>query len=161
MGAALLLAAVFMAMTQLNLFPGGGTAINLSGTPLLIAIAASAVIGALLMLGIGSYGPSLVLFSLLGMNPRAAFPIMMGAGALVAMVGGIRFMRALRYDLRTALGLVTGGIPAVLIAAFIVRSLPLATLRWMVVIVVLYSAALMLRAAAESETTRSSGLERR
>jgi ABC-type uncharacterized transport system permease subunit len=59
------------------------------------------------------------------MDPRAAFPVMMGAGALVAMAGGIRFMRKGRYTVRAALGLTLGGIPAVLIAGLLVKSLPL------------------------------------
>jgi len=147
MGTALLAAAFFMTMSQLGLFPSGGTALGLAPGLLWLAIAVNFVLGALIMLGIGNYGPCLVLLSLLGMDPRAAFPIMMGAGALVAMAGGIRFMRAGRYDLRAAIGLTCGGIPAVLIAGLIVKSLPLDVLRWLVLCVVLYAAVMMLRSA--------------
>ena len=94
-----------MAMSQLGLFPGGGTAIGLPLGPLLIALAVNFVLGALVMLGIGNYGPCLILFSLLGMDPRAAFPVMMSSASMVAMIGGLRFMTAGRYDLRAALGL--------------------------------------------------------
>ena len=150
MGTALLAAATFMVMGQLGLFPSGGTALGLPPGRLMFAIAVNFVLGALIMLGIGNYGPCLVLLSLLGMDPRAAFPIMMGSGALVAMVGGVRFISAGRYDRRAALGLSCGGIPAVLVAGLLVKSLPLDVLRWMVVCVVVYAAFVMLRSAADA-----------
>jgi uncharacterized membrane protein YfcA len=78
---------------------------------------------------------------------------MMGACAFLMPVGGMRFVRAERVDLRVVLGLAIGGIPAVLLAAYVVKSLPLAWLRWGVVVVVLYAAALLLRAAFRSDTT--------
>ena len=80
-------------------------------------------------------------------NPLVAFPIMMGSAAFLMPVAGVRFLRANAYSLRPALGLLLGGLPAVLIAAFVVRSLPLTTLRWLVVIVVTYAAVAMLRSA--------------
>src|SRR6185295_7684057 len=90
---------------------------------------------------------SLILFSLLGMDPRAAFPIMMASGGTMAMIGGLRFMRAGRFDTKAALGLTLGGIPGVLLAGLVVRSLPLGVLRWVVVFVVVYAATMMLRSA--------------
>ena len=146
-GIGLLAAAFFMLMSQLGLFPGGGTALTLTPGKLIIALVANFVLGALLMLGIGSYAPSLILFSVLGMDPRAAFPIMMSSGAMMAMAGGLRFIRAGRFDSRAALGLTLGGIPGVLVAGLLVRSLPLGVLRWMVVLVVAYAAAMLLRSA--------------
>ncbi len=147
MGVGLLLAATFMALTQLGLFPGGGTALDLPTAKLAFAALGFFAFGAVLMIGIGNYAPSLILLSILGMDPRAAFPVMMGAGALVAMAGGIRFMRRGKYTMRAALGLTLGGIPAVLIAGLIVKSLPLGVLRWVVVSVVFYSAVTMVRSA--------------
>ena len=90
----------------------------------------------------------MILVSLLGMNPQSAFPIMMGSCAFLMPVGSVRFIQSGSYSLRTTLGLGLGGVPAVLIAAFIVKSLPLAALRWLVVAVVLYTALSMLRSAA-------------
>ena len=147
MGIGLFAAAFFMLMSQLGMFPGGGTALTLTTGKLLIALVANFILGALLMLGIGSYAPSLILFSVLGMDPRAAFPIMMSSGAMMAMAGGLRFMKAGRFDARAALGLTLGGIPGVLVAGLLVRSLPLSVLRWVVVFVVVYAAATMLRSA--------------
>lgn len=146
-GIGLLAAAFFMLMSQLGMFPGAGTALTLTPGKLVIALVANFILGVLLMLGIGNYAPSLILFSLLGMDPRAAFPIMMSSGAMMAMAGGIRFMKAGRFDTRAALGLTLGGIPGVLVAGLLVRSLPLSVLRWMVVVVVVYAAGSMLRSA--------------
>jgi uncharacterized membrane protein YfcA len=146
-GVGLFAAAFFMLMSQLGILPGAGTSLTLTPGKLIIALVANFILGGLLMLGIGNYAPSLILFSLLGMDPRAAFPIMMGSGAMMAMAGGLRFMKAGRFDTRAALGLTLGGIPGVLVAGLLVRSLPLSVLRWMVVIVVVYAATMMLRSA--------------
>jgi uncharacterized membrane protein YfcA len=148
MGIGLLAAACFMLMSQLGLFPSGGTALTLTTGRLLIALVANFIFGALLPLGIGNYAPSLILFSVLGMDPRAAFPIMMGSGALMGMAAGLRFMKAGRFDRNAALALTLGGIPGVLVAGLIVRSLPLDVLRWVVVVVVVYAATMMLRSAS-------------
>lgn len=147
MGVALLIAAALLVSMNIELLPSGGKALQLSGGKLALAIAANCALGALMTLGIGLYAPSLILVSLLGMNPIAAFPIMMGSCAFLMPAAALRFIRAQKYDLRAALGLTMGGIPAVLIAAFVVRSLPLAWLRWLVVIVASYAAALMLLSA--------------
>ena len=147
MGAALLVAALLMLMTQFDLFPVGGEALGLDGTLLVVAVVGNFILGALMTLGIGMYAPSMIMISLLGMNPAVAFPIMMGSCAFLMPVGSIRFLRADAYALRPALGLVLGGIPAVLIAAFIVRSLPIDYVRWLVVVVVTYTAISMLRSA--------------
>jgi uncharacterized membrane protein YfcA len=106
------------------------------------------IFGALCTLGIGNYAPSLVLFSLLGMDPRAAFPVMMGSGAFAGLVAGIRFINKQRFDRRAALGLMIGGIPAVLLAAFAVKSLSLDVMRWLVMAVIVYTAVTMLRSAS-------------
>ena len=148
MGAALLAAAVIMVMGQLSLVPAGGDRIGLTGTTLAFAVACNAILGALMTLGIGLYAPCMILVSLLGMNPRAAFPIMMGSCAFLMPVGSMQFIRAEKYNLKSALGLTIGGIPGVLLAAFVVKSLPLAYVRWLVVAVVVYTSAMMLRSAA-------------
>jgi uncharacterized membrane protein YfcA len=147
MGLALLAAAVFFAMTNLGLFPGGGDALGL-GSPLLwVGLAANFALGALMTLGIGLYAPCMILVALLGMNPRAAFPIMMGSCAFLMPIGGLRFLQRGSYSFRAAMGLMIGGIPAVFVAAFLIKSLPLVWLRWLVFAVVLYTAYAMLRSA--------------
>jgi uncharacterized membrane protein YfcA len=147
MGAALLAAAGLFAMTNLHLLPGGGDALSLQGGRFVAGLVGNFVLGALMTLGIGLYAPCMILVSLLGMNPIAAFPIMMGSCAFLMPVGSLRFIEKGSYAPRTALGLAVGGVPGVLIAAFIVKSLPLTALRWGVVAVVLYAAGAMLRSA--------------
>jgi uncharacterized membrane protein YfcA len=144
---ALLIASGLYAATNLGLMPGGGDALSLAPGFAVFAVIAHFVLGALMAFGIGLYAPSLVLLSLLGLNPTAAFPIMMGACAFLMPLSGLRFLRTERIDLRVVLGMALGGIPAVLLAAFVIKSLPLQALRWGVVVVVLYSATLMLRSA--------------
>ncbi|OLD70684.1 MAG: hypothetical protein AUI45_03860 [Acidobacteria bacterium 13_1_40CM_2_56_11] len=144
MGMALLVAASLMFMTQMKLFPGGGEALGVAGLKLVIAVAVNFMLGALMTLGIGLYAPCMILVSLLGMNPKAAFPIMMGSCAFLMPVGGLRFIREQSYSLRAAFGLALGGIPGVLLAAYIVKELPLDAVRWLVIAVVIYTALSML-----------------
>jgi len=149
MGAALLCAAALFLASNLHWMPGGGLALGLTGTRLIVAVGANAFLGLLMMLGIGLYAPCLILVSLLGMSPLAAFPIMMGSCGLLMPVGGARFVRSGRYHLGAALGLTLGGIPGVFVAAHIVKSLPIEWLRWLVLVVVVYAAIQMLRSARE------------
>src|SRR4029079_19456792 len=96
----------------------------------------------------GNYAPSLVMFSLMGMDARLAFPIMAAGAALWAGGAGARHVQIGEIDLRIATGLAIGGIPAVLVAAFVVKEMPVELLRWLGVVVVLYTAAVMLRDAS-------------
>jgi len=147
-GLALILAACMYALTNLHLMPGGGTATSLPLTLMLIAIAANFVFGLLLNFGIGNYAPTLIMLSLMGMDPRLCFPIMAAGAALTASGASMRYIAIGEIDLRIAIGIAVGGVPATLVAAFIVKSMSLETLRWLVVGVVLYAAVVMLRAAA-------------
>ncbi|HZP68208.1 MAG TPA: hypothetical protein VFB32_18035, partial [Rudaea sp.] len=149
-GIAMIVAALLYAAANLDLLPAGGDALALRAPTFAVAVAAHVLLGALMTFGIGLYAPSLILLSLLGLNPVAAFPVMMGACAFLMPVSGLRFLRSERIDLAVVLGLALGGVPAVLVAAYVIGSLPLATLRWGVVVVVLYAAALLLRAAFTS-----------
>ena len=147
MGFALLIAAGLMLMTQLKLFPGGGDALALTGPLLWAGIIGNFILGALMTLGIGLFGPCMILVSLLGMNPIAAFPIMMGSCAFLMPVASVRFLKAGAYHPGASLAFALGGIPAVLIAAYIVKSLPLTAIRYLVVVVVLYTGVSLLLAA--------------
>jgi uncharacterized membrane protein YfcA len=148
MGSALMIAAVLMVMTALDRFPGGGVAVALTGTKLAVACGITFVLGALMTLGIGAYAPIMIMVSLLGMNPMAAFPIMMGACAFLMPTASAQFIRKQKYDLRAAIGLTVGGVPGVLLAAYIFTSLPVQAVRWLVVVVVVYAAVTLLRASA-------------
>ena len=121
------------------------------------ASACNFMLGALMSLGIGLYAPCMILVSLLGMNPTAAFPIMMGSCAFLMPVGSLRFIRERCYSLRAALGLAIGGIPGVLLAAFIVKSLPIYAVRWLVIVVVVYTAVTMLKAGLTRDSPVTDG----
>jgi uncharacterized membrane protein YfcA len=148
MGVALLAAAGLLLYRLLGVSAGDGDATALHGTLLVIGVLGNFMLGALMSLGIGLYAPCLILVSLLGMSPTAAFPIMMGSCAFLMPVASGQFIKKRSFDLRAAVGLAIGGVPAVLIAGLIVKSLPLDYVRWLVVIVVVYTAAMMLRSAA-------------
>jgi uncharacterized membrane protein YfcA len=159
MGAALLVAASLMLATQLDLMARlGGEAIGVDGTRLGVGVGGNFVLGALMTLGIGLYAPCMILVSLLGMSPKVAFPIMMGSCAFLMPVGSMRFVRKDAYSLRPALGLAIGGVPGVLLAAYIVKSLPLGAVRWLVIVVVVYTALAMLRAAWSERSLPASTL---
>jgi uncharacterized membrane protein YfcA len=151
MGVALLGAAVLMLIGQLNAGPGGGDAFALTGLRLALGVAGNFVFGALMMLGIGLYAPCMILISLLGMNPTAAYPIMMGSCAFLMPFSSVRFIRARTYNVRASIGIAIGGLPAAIIAAKLVESLPLYAVKWLVVVVVVYTALNMLLTARQEE----------
>ncbi len=160
LGLALLVAALLMAGAQLHWYPAGGSALGLSGWRLAIAVGCNFVFAAFMQLGIGLYAPCMILVSLLGMNPRAAFPIMMGSCAFLMPVGSYRFIRSGRYSAKAAVGLTIGGIPGILLAAYVVKTLPLGAVRWLAVLVAVYTAAMLLRSPAKETANASKGLER-
>lgn len=147
MGIALIVAAALFVRQIYLGDPTGGQTLSLEGWRLAVGLVGNFVLGALMELGIGLYGPCMLLVSLLGMNSKAAFPIMMGSCAFLMPVGSLKFIQRESYDLRAALRLGLGGIPAVPIAAFILNNLSISTVRWLVVVVVLLAAGLMLRSA--------------
>jgi uncharacterized membrane protein YfcA len=145
MGAALLIAGGVFAATNLHLMPGGGVAYTLTGWRLVVAIGVNFVLGALMSVGIGLYAPCMILVTMLGLHPLAAFPIMMGSCGLVQPTAALQFFRSGRFAFGTSIALTIGAIPGVLIAAFVVKQLSLVWLRWLVVLVVVYAAITMLR----------------
>jgi len=151
MGVCLIGAATLMLLGLLNIVPMGGDALGLTGTKLIIGVGVNFLLGALMTLGIGLYGPCLILVSMLGMSPTTAFPIMMGSCAFLMPVASARFIRENGFNVRATLGLMIGAVPAVLIAAYLVKSMPLTVVRWLVVIVVLYTAFGLLRTAMKEK----------
>lgn len=156
MGFALLGASGLFMATNLQLVPGGGDALILRGQLLALATAGNFLLGAFMTLGIGLYAPCLIMLSLFGMNPKAVFPIMMGSCAFLMPIASIRFIKEGAYSLRPAIGLTVAGVPAVLLAAYVVKSLPLTAVRWLVTGVVLYTAVTMLASAFEKRAPAAS-----
>ena len=147
MGIALFITACFMFAGKMNWIQGGGTAIGLYNVKLAIAVFVNFILGALMTAGIGLYAPCMALVFALGLSPIVAFPIMMGSCAFLMPPASVKFIREGAYNRKAAMAMAIPGMIAVLIAALIVKSLPLDILRWVVMVVILYTSAVMLRAA--------------
>ena len=143
----LFLAATMYALSNLHLMPGGGTATSLPVMLMIVAIIANFIFGVLMNYGVGNYAPTLAMFSLMGMGPRLCFPIMAAGAGMAGAAASVRHIKIGEIDLRVATGITLGGIPLVFVAAFIVKSMSVEMLRWLVFVVVLYAAIVMLRAA--------------
>jgi uncharacterized membrane protein YfcA len=159
MGVALLIAGGVFTATNLHMLPGGGTAMTLTGWRFAAAVIANFGFGALMSLGIGLYAPCMIVVTLLGLHPLGAFPIMMASCGLVQPMAGLRFIRTGRFGFGTSIALLIGSIPGVLLAAFVVKQLPLAMLRWLVMVVVVYAAVSMLRSFHAGRAARLSRVE--
>ena len=147
MGFALLVTAFFMLSGQMSWIQGGGEAIGLTGLKLALAIGANFILGAFMTVGIGLYAPCMALVYALGMSPLVAFPIMMGSCAFLMPPASAKFIKEGAYNRKASVSMAIPGIIAVLIAAFLVKSLPLNTLRWVVIGVIIYTSLIMFKSA--------------
>lgn len=143
MGFGLAVVAITMLGGLLRWWPMGGSANGLGGGKLVLAAVLSFVFGALQTIGVGFYAPCMAIVYALGMNPRTAFPIMMTATAMLMAAGSARFVKEKAYDRKAALGLAAAGVLGVFLAAWVVRSLPLTVIKWVVLVAVLYTSAWM------------------
>ena len=151
MGIALLVTGVLMALSALNLMPGGGEAIGLTGVKLVVCIVGNFILGALMTAGIGLYAPCMALVYFLGMSPQVAFPIMMGSCATLMPVCSVKFIKEGAYPRKASLLLGLFGAIGVFIAAYIVKTLPLDILKWLVIVVILYTSISMLVSANKTK----------
>ena len=156
LGFGLLAVAFIMLADRLRWFPVGGEAIGLTGWKLALAVAVSFVFGALQTIGVGFYAPCMATIFALGMHPKTAFPIMMTATAMLMAAGSARFVKEKAYDPKAALALTLFGVLGVLLAAYVVKSLPLDALKWVVLGVVLYTSAVMFLSARRSRRQEKS-----
>ena len=147
MGIALLITAGFIVARNLEWIGGGGEAIGLEGSKLVLAVVVNFILGALMTAGIGLYAPCMALVFALGMSPAVAFPIMMGSCAFLMPVASLKFIKEGAYNRRASFAIAIAGVFAVLVAAFLVKSLPMDALKWLIIAVIIYTAIVMLRAA--------------
>lgn len=145
MGTALLLTGVLMIASQIGLIPSGGDAIGLTGWKLGLAVAINFILGALMTAGIGLYAPCMVLVYFLGMSPKVAFPIMFGSCAFLMPIASIKFIKEGAYNRKASMAFTTIGAVGVVIAVYLVKSLPTNILTWVVVGVVLYTSISLLK----------------
>jgi len=143
----LVLAGIAFVLAIAGKLPVGGTASGLPMGLTIVAIMVSFVLGLLANFGVGNYAPTLAMLSLMGMDPHYCFPIMASGASLMGAGSSIRFIKVPDIDLRIVVGLTLGGIPAVLVAALLVKQMDVDVLRYVITIVVFYTAAVMARAA--------------
>lgn len=147
MGSGLLLVGLVILAGLLNLLPLGGEATGLSGWKLAVLFVTSFAFGALQTIGVGFYAPCMATVYALGMHPLTAFPIMMTSTAMLMLFGSSRFIKEDAYDRKAALALSIAGVAGVFLAAYIIKSLPLQVLKWVVCMVVFYTSVSMFRSA--------------
>lgn len=150
MGLALLATAVLMFCSKMGYIQGGGEAIGLSGAKLAIGIVGNAILGALMTAGVGLFAPCMALCYFLGLSPQVVFPIMMGSCAMLQPVSSIKFIKEGAYPRKASLALSLCGAVGVFVAAFIVKSLPIETLKWVVMAVLVYTGASMISGAMKN-----------
>jgi uncharacterized membrane protein YfcA len=151
MGAGLLVVGLIILAGVLNLLPLGGEAIGLTGWKLVLIIVLSLIFGALQTIGVGFYAPCMAMVFALGMHPATAFPIMMTSTAMLMAAGGAKFVKENAYDRKTAISLTIAGVAGVFLAAYVVKSLPLIVLKWVVCGVVFYTSVWMFISASQKE----------
>jgi uncharacterized membrane protein YfcA len=140
---ALLITAGFMFANKMQWIHGEGVAIGIHGWKLVIAGVVNFILGAMMTAGVGLYAPCMALVYLLGLSPQVAFPIMMGSCAFLMPPASYKFIKSGAYNKKAALGMAIPSILAVLIASFIIKSMPLDTLRWLVLIIIVYTSVSM------------------
>lgn len=151
MGIGLLAVALTILAGLLNWFPLGGEAIGLTGWKLAVVVVMSFVFGALQTIGVGFYAPCMAMVYAMGMHPKTAFPIMMTATAMLMAAGSARFVKENAYDPKAAVSMTVFGILGVFLAAFVVKSLPLTVMKWVVLGVVLYTSIWMFISARQKD----------
>lgn len=151
MGVALIIVALVMLAGQLKLMPAGGDAVGLYGVKLIVAIIGNFILGALMTLGIGLYAPCMALVYALGMSPKVAFPIMMGSCAFLMPAASLKFVKEGAYDRKASMAITIFGLVGVFIAYYLVKSLPLDILKWLVIVVIIYTAAMMFNSASKTK----------
>ncbi|MHC6181322.1 sulfite exporter TauE/SafE family protein [Clostridium sp. JNZ X4-2] len=147
MGTALLVVAFIMFAGQVNIMPSGGNSTGLTGIRLIIGLIGNFIFGAFMTLGIGIYAPCMALIFTLGMSPKIAFPVMMGSCAFLEVAASVKFVKTGAYDARVPLPVIIFGSIGVLIAAYVVKSLPLSILKWVVIGIIVYTSVIMFKSA--------------
>ncbi|MGL5439789.1 MAG: sulfite exporter TauE/SafE family protein [Filifactoraceae bacterium] len=152
MGIALIVTAGIFLSQKLGVFPkGGGEALGLSGTKLIIGIIANFILGALMTAGIGLYAPCMALVYLLGLSPAVAFPIMMGSCAFLMPVASVKFIKEDAYERIPSMAFTIFGVLGVIVAFKFFSELSISALLWLVIVVVGYTGVTLLMAANKKE----------
>jgi uncharacterized membrane protein YfcA len=143
-GIGLLIAALIIFAGKFNWLPIGGMATELHGIKLLIAAISLFLFGALNNVGIGSYPLTMTTIYALGMSPLVSFPIMMGACAFSTSIGSIQFIKHGQYSRKITLFTSTFGVIGVLTAVYLIKTLNVSLLQWVIATILVYTSISML-----------------
>ena len=153
LGVALLIAAILMLCSKFGILPGGGMEVGLEGTKLVIACICNFCLGFALCFGVGNYAPCMCVVYFLGMSPLVSYPIMMCSGACVSPTTGILNIKAGNVNRNAIMGMTVGGIVGVVIAVYLVKSMPISVLQWLVIAIVVYSGVTMILRSKKNQKT--------
>ncbi len=141
LGIALLFTSILMTLGQFDIIDslGVGNEIGLKGNKLIFAVILNAIFGGFQAFGLGMYAPSMALVYFLGLSPEVAYPIMMGSSAFALFSASTKYIFDDNYNKKASISISIFGTVGVLIAAYIVKSLPIYYLTWLVIIVIIYT----------------------
>lgn len=164
MGIALIVVVLVMLAGLFNLMPTGGEEIGLPLGKLIVAAVIAFILGALMTIGVGIYAPMMALVYAMGLSPYVAFPIMMGSCAFLIPAAGIKFIKENTkenptYDKKTSICVNFIGCIGVAIAVFLVKSMPLTVLKWLVIVVLIYTAFTLIKDAMKGQKEAKNNLE--
>ena len=153
MGVALIIVAAITLCKINAVGPFGilGTARGLEGGMLVVGVVANFILGILMTAGIGLYAPCMAIVLLLGMSADVAFPVMMGSCAYLCPACGITFIKEGKYNRASTIPMIFTGAIGVLIAGFIVTSLPLTVLTYLVCVVMVICAVMFFHDAKKQK----------
>lgn len=147
MSGALFIAVVIMIIRMIT-NPGADNALTVHGLHgwwLVLGIAFNLGVGILMTMGLGNYAPELIFFSLMGVNPAIAFPVMMLDAALIMPTTAWNVIKMDRISWRGFAGVTIGGVLGVIVAAKFFTSMDINLLKKLIVVVSLWTAVGLLR----------------
>ncbi|WP_217588621.1 sulfite exporter TauE/SafE family protein [Lentibacillus saliphilus] len=150
MGIALFIVAFLMFAGFINLFTMDGLDIGLRGVKLGIGFVWCFVVGVAACLGIGQYAPIMAMSFVLGLSPLTAYPLMTGATAFMQTISGSKYVKEEQHHRKASMAYFIFGPLGVLVAAFIVKNMPLDLLQKVIFLVVIYTAIRMLQSGWKS-----------
>lgn len=142
MSAALFIAVVIMIIRMIT-NPGADNALTVHGLHgwwLVLGIVFNLGVGILMTMGLGNYAPELIFFSLMGVNPAIAFPVMMLDAALIMPTTAWNVIKMDRVSWRGFAGVTIGGILGVIVAAKFFTSMDVQLLKLLIIVVSLWTA---------------------
>lgn len=141
MAVALLIAVIIMVVRMITT-PGSNNSMGVHGLHgwwLILGIVFNFGIGVLMTMGLGNYAPELIFFSLMGVNPAVAFPVMMLDAALIMPTTALNVIKMDRVSWRGFAGVAIGGVLGVIVAAKFFTSMNVDLLNKLIVIVALWT----------------------